>query len=136
MSNIPHSLVAQFSPCSSSQNTRNDKQCAIPSYCPHFTHAYNHCSRYEAYDRVEGQAQIAERTAQIANKDDLSKSDRKELEREKTHQLQMRHRGVMQYQAARTAKWSKEGLKRRVGALKDKITGNGDKDRSQVDSEA
>ncbi|GJE96327.1 C2 domain-containing protein [Phanerochaete sordida] len=82
--------------------------------------------RYEAYDRVEGQAQIAERTAQIANKDDLSKGERKELDAEKQHQLAMRHRGVMQYQAARTSKWSKEGLKKRVSKIKDKITGGGD----------
>lgn len=50
----------------------------------------------------------------------------------------MRHRGVMQYQPVRTAKWSKEGLKKRVGALKDKITGNGDRDnhRGKVETEA
>lgn len=29
-------------------------------------------SRYEAYDRVEGQAQIAERTQQLQSKGDLS----------------------------------------------------------------
>ena len=49
----------------------------------------------------------------------------------------MRHRGVMQYQAARTGKWSKAGLKKRVSAIKDKMTGSGgSKDRSQVESEA
>ena len=84
------------------------------------------CSRFEAYDRVEGQAQIAERTAQIQNKDDLTKSEKKELDAEKQHQLAMRHRGVMQYQPARTGKWSKEGLKKRVSKIKDKITGGGD----------
>lgn len=42
----------------------------------------------------------------------------------------------MQYQAARTSKWSKEGLKKRVGAIKDKVTGGGSKDRNQVESEA
>ena len=44
----------------------------------------------------------------------------------------------MQYQAVRTAKWSKEGLKKRVGSLKDKITGNGNKDnhRGNVETEA
>ena len=93
-------------------------------------------SRYEAYDRVEGQAAIAERTAQLSNKDDLSRKDRKELDAEKKHQLQMRHRGVMQYQAARTAKWSKEGIKKRMGNVKAKILGNGEKDRNQVESEA
>lgn len=93
--------------------------------------------RYEAYDRVEGQAQIAERTARIQNQDELSKSDKKEINKEKQHQLNMRHRGVMQYQAARTGKWSKEGLKKRVGSLKDKITGNGKKDnhRGNVETE-
>ena len=98
-----------------------DVQSPSLNLCPFY-------SRYEAYDRVEGQAQIAERTAQIQNKDELSKADRKELDREKQHQLQMRHRGVMQYQAARTGKWSKEGLKRRVNSLKDKITGGSSSD--------
>ncbi|EKM56362.1 uncharacterized protein PHACADRAFT_172085 [Phanerochaete carnosa HHB-10118-sp] len=95
--------------------------------------------RYEAYDRVEGQAQIAERTAQIENKDDLSKGERKQLEDEKQHQLAMRHRGVMQYQAARTGKWSKEGLKKRVSKIKGKITGGGDSDNNRgntVEAEA
>lgn len=93
-------------------------------------------SRYEAYDRVEGQAAIAERTAQLSNKDDLSRKERKEIDAEKQHQLQMRHRGVMQYQAARTGKWSKEGLKKRMGSVKAKIMGSGEKDRNQVESEA
>jgi hypothetical protein len=95
-------------------------------------------SRYEAYDRVEGQAAIAERTAGLANKDDLSRKERKELDAEKKHQLQMRHRGVMQYQAARTGKWSKEGIKKRMGTVKAKILGGGggEKERVQVESEA
>lgn len=43
----------------------------------------------------------------------------------------------MQYKAARTSKWSKEGLKKRAGALKDKITGGSqEKDRNVVESEA
>ena len=60
-------------------------------------------SRYEAYDRVEGQAAIAEKTARLKSENDeeLSSSDKKEIEKEKTHQLNMRHRGVMQYKAAR-----------------------------------
>ena len=105
-----------------------------PKSC--YTHPPLH-SRYEAYDRVEGQAQIAERTQQLKDKENLSKKDRKEIDDEKQHQLQMRHRGVMQYKAARTSKWSKEGLKRTAGALKDKITGgNQDKDRNPVQTEA
>lgn len=48
----------------------------------------------------------------------------------------MRHRGVMQYQAARTGKWTKEGIKKRMGTVKAKILGGGDKERSQVESEA
>ncbi|KAI0826298.1 hypothetical protein BC629DRAFT_1605012 [Irpex lacteus] len=92
--------------------------------------------RYEAYDRVEGQAAIAERTAELSNKDDLTRKERKEIDAEKQHQLAMRHRGVMQYQPARTGKWTKEGLKRRMGSVKAKIMGNGEKDRGQVESEA
>ncbi|THG95827.1 hypothetical protein EW026_g5890 [Hermanssonia centrifuga] len=92
--------------------------------------------RYEAYDRVEGQAQIAERTQKLKQNGELSRKDKKEIDDEKQHQLQMRHRGVMQYQAVRTSKWSKEGIKRRAEAIKDKITGNNSKDRNPVDSEA
>ena len=94
-------------------------------------------SRYEAYDRVEGQAQIAQRTQELQQDGEVSKKDQKELDDEKKRQLEMRHRGVMQYKAARTSKWSKEGLKRRAGAIKDKITGSGsDKSRSSVEAEA
>jgi len=98
------------------------------------TQAQRH--RYEAYDRVEGQAQVAERTAQLEADGDTSKQDRKEIEAEKKHQLQMRHRGVMQYKAARTGIWSKEGLKKRVGTLKEKITGSQHNERNPVESEA
>ena len=43
----------------------------------------------------------------------------------------------MQYKAARTAKWSKEGIVKRAGALKNKITGGGqEKDRNPIESEA
>lgn len=60
-------------------------------------------SRYEAYDRTEGQAVIADKTAELkANGNgELSKTDQKEIDSEKQHQLNMRHRGVMQYKAAR-----------------------------------
>ncbi|KAK7679648.1 hypothetical protein QCA50_017360 [Cerrena zonata] len=91
--------------------------------------------RYEAYDRVEGQEAIAERTARIGDNDELSSKEKKELQAEKTHQLNMRHRGVMQYKPVRTAKWAKEGLRKRVHIIKNKITG--DKDREPtVESEA
>ncbi len=67
----------------------------------------------------------------------MSKKQQKEIDEEKKRQLEMRHRGVMQYKAARTSKWSKEGLKKRAGAIKDKIIGNGaDKSRNPVESEA
>lgn len=91
--------------------------------------------RYEAYDRVEGQQAIAERTAHAGDDGNISKKEQKEIDAEKTHQLNMRHRGVMQYKPVRTAKWSKEGLKKRAHDIKNKITG--DKDREPtVESEA
>lgn len=58
-------------------------------------------SRFEAYDRVEGQEAIAERTAQAGENGEPSKKERKEMQSEKTHQLNMRHRGVMQYKPVR-----------------------------------
>ncbi|KAI0781814.1 hypothetical protein C8Q75DRAFT_737983 [Abortiporus biennis] len=85
--------------------------------------------RFEAYDRVEGQAAVAERTANLgANGEEPSKQVRKEVDAAKKHQLEMRHRGVMQYKLARTAKWSKEGIKARAHSLKNKITGDKDRD--------
>ncbi|KAL4244032.1 hypothetical protein ABKN59_010294 [Abortiporus biennis] len=85
--------------------------------------------RFEAYDRVEGQAAVAERTANLgANGEEPSKQERKEVDAAKKHQLEMRHRGVMQYKPVRTAKWSKEGIKARAHSLKNKITGDKDRD--------
>ncbi|KAH8101901.1 hypothetical protein BXZ70DRAFT_932402 [Cristinia sonorae] len=93
--------------------------------------------RYEAYDRVEGQAAIAAKTADMkadTENGDLSKQQRKEIDSEKTHQLNMRHRGVMQFKPARTTKWSKDGLKKRAQSIKNMITG--DKERQpNVESE-
>jgi hypothetical protein len=47
----------------------------------------------------------------------------------------MRHRGVMQFAPARTATWSKEGIKARASRLKAKITGDSTREPT-VDSEA
>lgn len=80
--------------------------------------------RYEAYDRVEGQAQVAERNAHAADDGVIDRSERKQIEQEKKHQLHMRHRGIMQHKPARTAVWSSEGLRRRARSIKEAITGN------------
>ena len=73
----------------------------------------------------------------MQNKGDLSRKEQKEIDDAKARQLALRHRGVMQYKAARTAKWSKEGLRKRAGTLKDKITGGSqsNRDRNPVASE-
>ncbi|EIN09925.1 hypothetical protein PUNSTDRAFT_143315 [Punctularia strigosozonata HHB-11173 SS5] len=80
--------------------------------------------RYEAYDRVEGSAVIAAKNAHANDDGVIDPKEAKALKQEKTHQLNMRHRGVMQYAPVRTAKWSKEGLVRRAKTIKDKISGN------------
>lgn len=74
---------------------------------------------------------------------EITKQEQKAIDAEKQHQLKMRHRGVMQYQpvrsvvtfrtlfyhvsrldiSSRTAKWTKEGIKKRAQTLKNKITG-------------
>ena len=46
-------------------------------------HVSRICGRYEAYDRVAGQAQIAERTQQLRENGNLSKKDQKENDAEK-----------------------------------------------------
>jgi hypothetical protein len=82
-------------------------------------------SRFEAYDRVEGQAALAEKTAALgADGAPPSKAQQKEVDQERAHQLAMRHRGVMQFAPARTALWSKQGIKSRASRLKAKITGD------------
>jgi hypothetical protein len=60
-----------------------------------------HGSRYEAYDRVEGSARIAEANAHAGDDGVIDRKEAKALKEEKNHQLNMRHRGVMQYQAVR-----------------------------------
>jgi hypothetical protein len=99
-------------------------------------HTHGICSRYEAYDRVEGQAQLAEKTAQLGADGEISKSDQKQIDAEKKHQLQMRHRGVMQFAPVRTATWTKQGIKARASRLKAKITGGDSEPKQTVDSEA
>lgn len=82
-----------------SQETRDDKQ-----YVPCFhlrTCADQVCSRYEAYDRVEGSAVLASKNAHADDDGKIDRSEAKALKEEKNHQLNMRHRGVMQYQAVR-----------------------------------
>ncbi|TFK47021.1 hypothetical protein OE88DRAFT_1666844 [Heliocybe sulcata] len=91
--------------------------------------------RYEAYDRVEGQKAIAERTAELGANGNADKKEKKAVEDERKHQLAMRHRGVMQYQPARTALWSKEGVKARARKVKNAITGTKDREPT-VESEA
>ena len=121
-----------------SQRSRDDKQYVNLLAARLFSLTNGSSSRYEAYDRVEGQARVAERTQQLQNKGDLSRKEQKEIDDAKARQLALRHRGVMQYKAARTAKWSKEGLRKRAGTLKDKITGGSqsNRDRNPVASEA
>lgn len=91
--------------------------------------------RYEAFDRVEGQAILAEKNAHVYDDGVVDKQEKKALDGEKKHQLQMRHRGVMQFTPVRTAGWSKQGIKDRASRLKDKLTGNSSREPT-VDSEA
>ncbi|EPQ58830.1 hypothetical protein GLOTRDRAFT_54343 [Gloeophyllum trabeum ATCC 11539] len=91
--------------------------------------------RYEAYDRVEGQERIAERTAQVKENGEDDRKVKQGIEEERKHQLAMRHRGVMQFKPARTALWSKEGIKKRAKSIKNTITGNKDREPT-VETEA
>jgi hypothetical protein len=104
----------------------------------HATHqeARDDKHRYEAFECVEGQAALAEENAQRVDENgELPKKDQKAMENEKKRQLQLRHRGVMQFAPVRTATWSKQGIKQRMHNFKNILTG--DKDRKPtVESEA
>ncbi|KAH8835959.1 hypothetical protein DL96DRAFT_1809735 [Flagelloscypha sp. PMI_526] len=93
--------------------------------------------RFEAYTRVEGQARTAEKNSHAMDDGVLDRKEKRALAAEKTRQLHMRHRGIMQYQAARTGLWAKEGVQRRFTTLRHKVTGSGSHSRRPtVESEA
>jgi hypothetical protein len=117
------------------QKTREDKQYVpLALAAGHHTHIY--ASRYEAYDRVEGQAQLAEKVAALGDDGEISKSDQKQIDAEKKHQLQMRHRGVMQFAPVRSAAWTKQGIKQRASRFKAKLTGSDSTREQTVEGEA
>jgi hypothetical protein len=53
----------------------------------------------------------------------INKDENKAIKRAHQRELASRHRGVLQFAAVRTAVWMKDGLKSRVVAGKNKVTG-------------
>ncbi|KAK4703048.1 hypothetical protein P7C70_g3172, partial [Phenoliferia sp. Uapishka_3] len=90
---------------------------------------------FETYDRVEGQAASAESNSHAKDDGVVDKEEQRAIDKAHKKQLETRHRGVMQFRAARTGTWAKDGVKDRMRNLKDKLTGNSKKEET-VASEA
>lgn len=88
---------------------------------------------FESWDRVLGQSKQSEVNSHAMDDGVIDKEEQRAIDKAHQKALYARHRGVMQYKAVRTAKWSKDGLKSRVKALKNAITGSGKEEK--VDSE-
>lgn len=74
----------------------------------------------EAYDHVEGEAEIAEKQAHFDDDGVIDKRERKELDKAHKRQLESRGRGPAQIKAYRTGKWMAKGIKERLPFGKDK----------------
>ncbi|KAG8895983.1 hypothetical protein FRC00_006666, partial [Tulasnella sp. 408] len=69
---------------------------------------------FEAYDHIEGEAQVAERLAHAGDDGVIDKQERKAINAAHERQLENRQRGVAGYKPYRTMKWIKQGIKNRV----------------------
>ncbi|KAI5450049.1 hypothetical protein NCC49_003811 [Naganishia albida] len=68
----------------------------------------------EAYDRVEGEAEIAVKNSHANDDGVIDKKERKSIDDAHRRQLEARGRGPAQFKAYRQAKWMKNGLKTRL----------------------
>ncbi|KIO34237.1 hypothetical protein M407DRAFT_3653 [Tulasnella calospora MUT 4182] len=69
---------------------------------------------FEAYDHIEGEAQVAERLAHADDDGVIDKQERKSIKAAHDRQLENRQRGVAGYKPYRTMKWIKQGIKGRI----------------------
>ncbi|KAG9019015.1 hypothetical protein FRB90_007187 [Tulasnella sp. 427] len=69
---------------------------------------------FEAYDHIEGEAQVAEKLAHAGDDGVIDKQERKEIKAANQRQLENRQRGVAGYKPYRTMKWIKQGIKSRI----------------------
>ncbi|ODN73711.1 hypothetical protein, variant 1, partial [Cryptococcus amylolentus CBS 6039] len=68
----------------------------------------------EAYDHIEGEAELARKQAHFADDGIIDKHEKKELDKAHKRQLASRERGPAQVKAYRSAKWMVKGVKDRL----------------------
>ncbi|OCF41030.1 C2 domain-containing protein [Kwoniella heveanensis CBS 569] len=68
----------------------------------------------EAYDHIEGEAEIARKQATFDDDGVIDKHEKKEIDRAHKRQLESRGRGLGQVKAYRSAKWMLRGVKERL----------------------
>lgn len=74
----------------------------------------------EAYDHIEGEAEVARKQTHFADDGVIDKHEKKEIDKAHKRQLQSRERGPAQVKAYRSAKWMTKGIKDRLPGNKPK----------------
>ncbi|OXC65474.1 hypothetical protein AYX13_05483 [Cryptococcus neoformans] len=74
----------------------------------------------EAYDHIEGEAEVARKQTHFADDGVIDKHEQKEIDKAHKRQLQSRERGPAQVKAYRSAKWMTKGIKDRLPGNKPK----------------
>lgn len=74
----------------------------------------------EAYDHIEGEAEVARKQTHFADDGVIDKHEQKELDKAHKRQLQSRGRGPAQVKAYRSAKWMAKGITDRLPGNKPK----------------
>ncbi|KAK8844773.1 hypothetical protein IAR55_006623 [Kwoniella newhampshirensis] len=74
----------------------------------------------EAYDHIEGEAELARKQAHYDDDGVIDKKEKKDMERAHKRQLESRGRGPAQVKAYRSAKWMLKGVKDRLPGGKSK----------------
>jgi len=74
----------------------------------------------EAYDHVEGEAELAQKQARFDDDGVIDKHEQKEIDRAHKRQLESRGRGPAQVKAYRSLKWGIRGIKDRLPGQKSK----------------
>ncbi|WVQ82868.1 hypothetical protein IAT38_005004 [Cryptococcus sp. DSM 104549] len=74
----------------------------------------------EAYEHIEGEAELARKQAHFADDGVIDKHEQKELDKAHKRQLESRERGASQVKPYRMAKWMKKGVTSRLPGNKPK----------------
>jgi len=84
----------------------------------HASHAASQARKhaFETYDHVEGQALVAEKNSHAMDDGQIDPDEKKAIKEAANRQRQNRQRGIYGFKPVRTARWMKEGIKKRLGA--------------------